>query len=339
VQESNRKRATGIGRWIEAKWVRSSGPVSRQSPQDRLQAIGTLLLGIAAIAALLFTWQSTRATDGQLQATEQQLQIGEQGQIADRYTAAVDDLDSQSIDVRLGGIYALLSIMQDSPRYQPTIIAVLCAFVRDHANTAVDRPPHHPPGSPMTVVGPDLPPVRSFVPAVPPTDIQAALSVVGARDPAHDGSTTVDLNHTNLVGADLSSAHLGDADLAGADLYSANLALAFLSRTDLTGADLWGVSLDGADLYWAYLPDADLEYAQASGTNLSNAYLHSADLSNAQLDGANLSGAILKSDLIGANLIAANLSGADLIGANLAGANLAGANLTRAEGLRTSATP
>jgi hypothetical protein len=244
-----------------------------------LQAIGTLLLGIAAIAALLFTWQSTRATDGQLQATEQQLQIGEQGQIADRYTAAVDDLASQSIDVRLGGIYALLSIMQDSPRYQPTIIAVLCAFVRDHANTAVDRPPHHPPGPPMTVVGPDLPPVRSFVPAVPPTDIQAALSVVGARDPAHDGSTTVDLNHTNLVGADLSSAHLGDADL---------------------------------------------EYAQASGTNLSNAYLHSADLSNAQLDGANLSGAILKSDLIGANL---------------AGANLAGANLTRAEGLRTSATP
>ena len=67
-----------------------------------------------------------------------QLQIAEQGQITDRYNAAIINLGSPSVDVRLGGIYALQRIMQDSPPDQSTIVAVLCAFVRDHAN-AVNR--------------------------------------------------------------------------------------------------------------------------------------------------------------------------------------------------------
>ncbi len=95
-----------------------------RSWSDRMQAIETLLVGISAIAALLLTWLSVRATNGQLQTTEQ-------SQITDRYTAAISDLGSNSVDVKLGGIYALQRIMQDSPRDQPTIAAVLCAFVRD----------------------------------------------------------------------------------------------------------------------------------------------------------------------------------------------------------------
>jgi hypothetical protein len=30
--------------------------------------------------------------------------------------------------------------MQDSPRDQPTVVAVLCAFVRDHARRATAKP-------------------------------------------------------------------------------------------------------------------------------------------------------------------------------------------------------
>ena len=47
------------------------------------------------------------------------------------------------IDIRLGGIYALQRLMQDSPRDQSTVIAVLCAFVRD--STTPTRKPHKPP--------------------------------------------------------------------------------------------------------------------------------------------------------------------------------------------------
>ena len=52
-----------------------------------LQALaGGLLLGA------YFTWQ---------------MRVTREGQITDRYTKAVDQLGSQHLDVRLGGIYAL----------------------------------------------------------------------------------------------------------------------------------------------------------------------------------------------------------------------------------------
>jgi hypothetical protein len=44
------------------------------------------------------------------------------GQIADRYTKAVEQLGSTTIDVTIGGIYALERIARDSPRDHPTVM-------------------------------------------------------------------------------------------------------------------------------------------------------------------------------------------------------------------------
>jgi hypothetical protein len=44
------------------------------------------------------------------------------------------------VEIGLGGIYALQRIMKDSPRDQPTVVAVLCAFVRDYVDAASARP-------------------------------------------------------------------------------------------------------------------------------------------------------------------------------------------------------
>ncbi|WP_405809014.1 hypothetical protein OG524_03430 [Streptomyces sp. NBC_01520] len=59
--------------------------------------------------------------------------LAKEGQITDRYTAAVGNLGEDQVDVRLSGIYALERIMQDSGRNQPTITNVLAAYVRTHA--------------------------------------------------------------------------------------------------------------------------------------------------------------------------------------------------------------
>ncbi len=202
----------------------------------------TALPGLAAVIALIFTSLAIRATGDQLQ-------IAEQGQITGRYNAAITNLGSPSVDVRLGGIYALQRIMQDSPRDQPTIVAVLCAFVRDHANAATAKPTH-------TLRTPQT----SLALTHPPTDIQAAVTVVAKRDPAYDGFTVaygstlalpapvVDFNHTQLAGANLAGADLTGADLTGADLTGADLTGADLTGADLTGADLTGADLTGADL-------------------------------------------------------------------------------------------
>jgi hypothetical protein len=232
--------------------------------RDWIQISVTALPGLAAVIALIFTSLAIRATGAQVQ-------ISEQGQITDRYNAAITNLGSPSVDVRLGGIYALQRIMQDSPRDQPTIVAVLCAFVRDHAGTAT-APSARPSASPHTS--------SAFSPPQP-TDIQAALTVVGTRNTADDtDATVVDFTHADLTGADLTRADLDGADLDGASLAGADLAQADLDNANLTYANLFDAILTEGGLVYANLTNADLTRA-----NLANA-----DLTGAKLTGAKLTG-------------------------------------------------
>jgi uncharacterized protein YjbI with pentapeptide repeats len=247
--------------------------VPTRPPRDWIQIFVTALPGLAAAAALFFTWQSinatTDATNHQLNATNRQLQIAEQGQVTDRYNAAITNLGSSSVDVRLGGIYALQRIMQDSPRDQPTVVAVLCAFVRDQALPSVK-----PPSSRLR------------------TDIQAALTVVFTRNTKNDGpsitinrfvpTTVVDLDHAQLANGQFSA-----LDLSGADFTGANLAGAQLARANLFEAYLAGANLTGANLVRANFDDANL-----AGANLTDADLTSSHgLGSFNLVGANLTGA------------------------------------------------
>jgi hypothetical protein len=241
-------------------------------PRDWVAIIVTALPGLAALIAVAFTFASVKATQNQVQIAHQEQIIAEQGQITDRYNAAITNLGSHSIDVRLGGIYALQRLMQDSPRDQPTVIAVLCAFVRDEA-----AKPAGPPGTP------------------PPTDVQAALTVVGTRNAVHDGPRkVVDFNHTQLAYANLNQANLDDTDLTGTNLAHAMLVAARLTFDELSHADLAHANLELADLREANLHGADLHGADLHGADLHGADLHGADLTGANLTGANLTGAQLK---------------------------------------------
>ena len=263
----------------------------------------------------------------------------EPGQLTRRYHAAVSYLGSPSADARLGGIYALQRIMQDSPRDQPAIVAALCAFVRNRANMATAESSLIPLASILT-----------------PADVQAALTAVGTRNTAYDGSAAaVDLTCAYLSGACLSRALLSGANLSGANLRrallsgayltganlrralfsGANLTGAYLTGADLTGADLTSARFTGAHFSRADLSGADLSGAFLSGAYLSGAYLSGADLSSADLSGAHLTGAHLPL----ANLHHTNLARADLTGADLTGADLTGADLTGARGLRTGTPP
>ena len=91
--------------------------------------------------------------------------LSRQGQITDRFTRAVDQLGNRdSLDVRLGGIYALERIARESKDDHWPIMEILTASVRQYA-------------------GPEAQ-ARSDSP--PPTDIQAILSVLGRRTVTHD---------------------------------------------------------------------------------------------------------------------------------------------------------
>jgi hypothetical protein len=275
-------------------------------PRDWVQIIVIALPGIAALVALIFTYASLRgqlqANTDQLQATKSQLSIETQGQITDRFNAAVTNLGSSAIDVRIGGIYALQRIMADSHRDQPAIVEILTAFVRNHSPAAT-RPvvPHRPiPRETANVIGGRVP----YIPA----DVQAALTVIGDRNAAFDGSVSIDLAHTNLDGANLGGLDLKGAIFFESDLIGANLTQAQLDGTDFQEADLFAASLFQASLVGAQFNAANLVTATLREANLTDADFGTLDYGSLKFDGADLS--------------AANLSGADVKGANFKGADL-----------------
>jgi uncharacterized protein YjbI with pentapeptide repeats len=83
-----------------------------------------------------------------------------------------------------------------------------------------------------------------------------------------------DLSEAHLEGLDLSEARLVDADLSGA--YLSGLGLGITSNrehvTDLSGANFYRADLSSADLSFTNLSDADLGLADLTGANLTGAY-------------------------------------------------------------------
>ncbi|MCF3122027.1 pentapeptide repeat-containing protein [Streptomyces arenae] len=171
--------------------------------------------------------------------------------------------------MRLAGIYALQRIMQDSPRDQPSIVNLLCAYVRTHARlpkgqapASQNKPKKGPPRGDGKVHALDDPPKM---------DVAAVLEVIGNRDPQRDGDTVVNLSRT-----DLSWAQLDHARLPGAIMDDARLMGARFSDADLSGAEL-----DYADLRDAIFMGADMRRVKMAGADLDGADLGRADLREA----------------------------------------------------------
>lgn len=208
-------------------------------------------------------------------ATWRQVYISREGQITERFTRAVDQLGSQNVDVRIGGIYALERIANNSPADRNAIQYLLGSFVRNNASWPVgasDGPQH-----PTATVDAHLTWMSIRAP-----DIQAAVGILGRLPPSADARMLY-LSRTDLRGLQLDG-----AKLTGVQMRHANLARSLLRET----------RLDGCDLKDTDLRQAGLEHASLAGANLRSAYLQDADmrhvdLSQADLRGANLTGAIL----------------------------------------------
>src|SRR6266498_3922187 len=85
-------------------------PAQSQALQARNDLRTTLLQGIGG----LFLISGVVATWRQVQLTRHQLDLLREGQITERFTRAIEQLGSDNLDVRLGGIYALERIASSS---------------------------------------------------------------------------------------------------------------------------------------------------------------------------------------------------------------------------------
>ena len=204
---------------------------------DKSEIVRNLGLVIAALVGLpLLIWRA-HAADKSAKASEKQATVAEQGHITERFTRAIDQLGSEELEVRLGAIYALERIAQDSPRDHWPIMETLTAYVRTRAS----RPPGLDPI--------ELKPVT--------TDIQAVLTVLGRRRVEHEpGHQRLDLTLSDLGGATLARGNLNRAKLTLANLVHANLESADLESAAFRGANLKGADLEGANLKGANLKGA-----------------------------------------------------------------------------------
>ncbi len=273
----------------------------------RLERSVALLVSISTLAAAAFTWVTIRQAGAEQRLTRD-------GQVTDRYNAAVTNLGADSEEVRIGGLYALQRIAQDSPRDAPTVVQVISAYVRSHTPPLKpDKAPSRPADDNERAITP---------PFHPANDIDTALQILAAP---LDPNAPADLHDVNLRGVDLHAANLPHANLTGANLILADVSGANLTGADLTGTDLYLADVSGTNMSGSNLTGTDLRETGLAGANLSHANLRFADLHSADLPHA---------DLQFADLSRAELTGAELTGADLTGADLSDTDLTGVEGYK-----
>lgn len=227
------------------------------------KTVGQLLGGAAvlvggALAYLQFTQQQRNS---QKQFTQQQ-QAAHDLLISNQVSKGFEQLGSDKVPVRLGGVYALEGVMNDSERYHEPVLEALCAFVRSETRTKTGDDP-------------------------PATEVQAALTVIGRREKQGEKPFAVDLAAAHIPKAWLHGANLSQVDLTGANLSQANLTSANLRGSDLR-TDLSHAYLDFADLSHTLMAGADLRHASLEDVDLTDVNLQAANLTDANLSGADL---------------------------------------------------
>ncbi|SDY06070.1 Uncharacterized protein YjbI, contains pentapeptide repeats [Amycolatopsis xylanica] len=214
------------------------GPVAGLTPAEQLKARNdgrsTLLQGFAGLLAL-----SGVALGAMM--TLRQVRANREGHTIDLFTKAIDQLASDKVSVRHGGVYALELLADLDPGYQGHAHALLTAFVRQQL--------------PWPPLGPE--PDRSRFHGGLPDDIGAVLAVLKRGSVIGEGASS-ELERVDLRGADLDGldiprvcfaySNLDGASLVGAKLGGATLLDVTLRGADLRSADLTGANLEGADL-------------------------------------------------------------------------------------------
>jgi Pentapeptide repeats (8 copies) len=261
-----------------------------------LQAIG----GIVLAAGAFVTWrqlrfsrmqlslaqeqadESKRKSDQQIalareqmkqthDAAQHELHLTREAQITERFTRAIDQLGSTSLDVRLGGIYGLERIARDSPSELETVGDILAAYIRQHSPWPPMREGQWPEATPLDQI-PELR-MRS-------ADVQAALSALGRG--AASGKVV-----------DLSDVDLRRADLSHSQLQCALFSCSHLEVSDFTEARLEKACFLFADLTKAVMSGTDMRDGRFKAVSLKEAFFDETEVGNAEFDQVDLSGAHL----------------------------------------------
>lgn len=261
-------------------------PISRWGRwKNRLRMINwtmwvSVITAIVAVGSLIGTAISIRETSDNA-ANDRRLQ--QRGQASDRYLKAVEQLAAPTPDLRLGGIYALDQLYNDSPLDAEQIVAVLLSYVRNRAPVA-NCPRRSLPTDPKPLINPD----DTYD---PPADIQASLRVIGRKPiPA---SEALDMSDLCLRGMDLSRLSLSSADFSNSYASGANFYASNLAHSRFVDANISNSNFSSADLHASVIENAEVSYsefffAQMRFARIENSVMHAARFQRADLRDASI---------------------------------------------------
>lgn len=251
LPDADLQQVTGADTRIQLQ--QAQGQLQNDARSTLLQAIAGLLVVVGAAA----TWH--------------QVQVNKDGQITDRFSRAVEHIGNDNVDIRIGGLYELERIANNSPSDRRIIQVTIGSYLRNRSPWPVGSPdgPQHP----TPTVDENLPWLRMRAP-----DIQTALAILARRPKAPDAPRL----------------YLSRVDLRSVQLENNQLTNAHIRRTNLARAWLRGTRLDGSDFYATDLRKANLEGVSLQKTSFRNAYLEGANLRAADLREADLRGADMR---------------------------------------------
>ena len=256
---------------IQNQWITADHrpEILNEYRRTAIQFAGGLLL----IAGLFFTYsrikeaeeanrineeankESQRLNRETLRITEEAnretQRLREEGQVTERFTRAIEQLGSEDMAIRLGGIYALERIARDSEKDHWTVMEVLGAFVRanatEEANTKLELDPNvHPDIATMVVTGWEI-----------RIDIEAALTVIGRREERPEPGS-IDLHEVWLCSYLFEGSRFDDINFHGAVLREARFDKSSMRDVRFIDADLSNSTFFTSDLANAWLRDAIL---------------------------------------------------------------------------------
>ena len=234
---------------------------------------------LAGIGAALLIYAAIRQAQTASNRHEAQTDADRQRRITENFGTAVEQLASEHIEVRLGGIYALERISQESPRDYWAVMETLTAFVRERTQRTEAERIARPREQRLNERAYELweqsgrPDGRSYEfwtlagalenYGIPPaTDIVAVLTVIKRRRDEDRTREVRDKRTLDFEKADLRSADFVEAPLGRTNFFRARLEGANFSKAHIEGASFVFSRLQNTAFFAAHLEGADFTLAE-----------------------------------------------------------------------------
>ncbi len=252
------------------------------------KTIAQIIGGIYVLIGLGFTWI-------ELSSTKNTLVLSERRYVRESYSDAVNKLGSNNPRVRLGGIYVLTDIVQESESYSNAVVQLLSTHVR------------------MSVKDDNKARKEELQACIDAITKNPLLATENPRGVSLQG---ISLQNYNFNGSFFKQSLLYRGDFSNSDFSAATMEQSqfygtLCKKCRMEGTNFSETNMYGANLSQSILVNANLTHVNGQLAKLKEADLSGADLSNSDFAEANFSGA----NLTNARLDNTNLSGVDLTSA------------------------